>query len=100
MEGSITLFAEKGTVKIGGQYLNKLEYLCWHKNTMPQLKEGKGANQYGYYEGSMSNHEQVYENLVRILRGTANSYVSGEDGIKSVEIIEKIYRAAHAVSNK
>jgi predicted dehydrogenase len=26
MEGSLTIFAEKGTVKIGGQYLNELEY--------------------------------------------------------------------------
>ena len=26
MEGSLTIFGEKGTVKIGGQYLNELEY--------------------------------------------------------------------------
>ncbi len=26
MEGSLTIFAEKGTIKIGGQYLNELEY--------------------------------------------------------------------------
>lgn len=26
MEGSLTIFAENGTVKIGGQYLNELEY--------------------------------------------------------------------------
>ena len=26
MEGSLTLFGDKGTVKIGGQYLNELEY--------------------------------------------------------------------------
>ena len=26
MEGSLTIFAEKGTVKIGGEYLNELEY--------------------------------------------------------------------------
>lgn len=94
MEGSITIFGEKGTVKIGGQYLNKLEYLCREKNNIPQLKEGKGANQYGFYEGSMSNHELVYDNLVSILNGSSEKYVSGEDGIKSVEIIEKIYRAA------
>ncbi|RTL57217.1 MAG: Gfo/Idh/MocA family oxidoreductase [Sphingobacteriales bacterium] len=94
MEGSITIFGEKGTVKIGGQYLNKLEYLCWGKNSIPELKEGKGANQYGFYEGSMSNHELVYENLISILNGSSKKYVSGEDGIKSVEIIEKIYRVA------
>lgn len=94
MEGSVTIFAEKGTVKIGGQYLNTLEYLQWYKNEKPEIAAGKEANQYGSYEGSMSNHELVYDNLVKILTGKARKYVSGEEGIKSVEIIEKINRAA------
>lgn len=94
MEGSVTIIAEKGTVKIGGQYLNTLEYLSWHNNEMPDMAAGNEANKYEGYEGSMSNHELVYDNLVKNLSGKARKYVSGEDGLKSVEIIEKINRAA------
>jgi UDP-N-acetyl-2-amino-2-deoxyglucuronate dehydrogenase len=94
MEGSVTIIAEKATVKIGGQYLNQLEYLKWNKKSIPVLTKGNSANQYVNYEGSMSNHELVYKDLIAILNGSRKKYVSGEDGIKSVEIIEKIYRAA------
>ena len=93
MEGSVTIFGEKGTVKIGGQYLNKLDYFELENETMPVLPEGKPANQYGHYEGSMSNHEMVCKNLIEVIAGNNKTYVSGEEGIKSVEIIEKIYRA-------
>src|SRR6266704_5981385 len=49
MEGSLTLFGEKGTVKIGGQYLNELEYFSIEGESKPLLHQGKPANQYGFY---------------------------------------------------
>lgn len=91
MEGSLTIFGEKGTVKIGGQYLNTLEYFEVKGMRKPTLPAGKKANEYGYYQGSMSNHEAVYKNLSAVLRGKTTTYVSGEDGLRSVELIERIY---------
>ena len=91
MEGSITLFGEKGTIKIGGQYLNVLEYQRISNYSAPVLSESKGANDYGFYTGSMSNHDKVYENLLKGLDGGEHESATAEDGIKSVEIIEKIY---------
>ncbi|MBF0189320.1 MAG: Gfo/Idh/MocA family oxidoreductase, partial [Magnetococcales bacterium] len=67
MEGSLTLFCEKGTVKIGGQYLNELEYQNIDGYHIDGLPEGRPANQYGHYQGSMSNHDLVYENVVSVL---------------------------------
>ena len=58
MEGSITVFAENGTVKIGGQYLNELEYQCIKDFEIKDLPMGNGANNYGTYTGSMSNHDK------------------------------------------
>ena len=94
MEGSITLLAEKGTVKIGGQYLNELEYQNIEGFEIKDLPQGKKANNYGDYTGSMSNHDKVYENVADVLlRGEAISTNSFE-AMKTVEIIEKIYRSA------
>jgi len=97
MEGSVTIFAEKGTVKIGGQYLNTLEYQCIDGYEIKDIPGGNGANNYGTYMGSMSNHDKVYEHLAEVLNGEANNSTNSFDALKTVEIIEKIYAAANAV---
>ena len=94
MEGSLTIFAEKGTVKIGGQYLNELEYQSLEGEPITDLPPGNPPNNYGQYFGSMSNHDKVYQNLVCVLEGNGKIATSGMEGLKTVEIIEKIYRQA------
>ncbi len=94
MEGSLTIFGEKGTVKIGGQYLNELEYQNIEGYKIENLPEGAKANNYGNYQGSMSNHDKVYDNLVEVLQNNAAISTSSFEGLKTVEIIEKIYKAA------
>ncbi len=91
MEGSFTIFGEKGTVKIGGQYLNELEYQCIDGVKITDLPQGMPANAYGFYEGSMSNHDKVYENLLKAIKEPGYEFASGLEGLKTVEIIEKIY---------
>lgn len=95
MEGSLTIFGEKGTVKIGGQYLNELEYQAIENYTIPILPSGNAANNYGDYEGSMSNHEQVYEHVINTLKKANTGVVTNSfEALKTVEIIERIYQAA------
>ena len=91
MEGSFTVFAENGTVKIGGQYLNELEYCNVAGIEKPDLPTGNPANGYGFYQGSMSNHDKVYENLMIALQDDSHAFASAADGLKTVEIIQKIY---------
>jgi len=93
MEGSLTVFGEKGTVKIGGQYLNKLEYQLINDYVIADLPEGNKPNDYGYYQGSMSNHDKVYQNLVDVIQNNAAMAASSYEGLKTVQIIEKIYAA-------
>jgi UDP-N-acetyl-2-amino-2-deoxyglucuronate dehydrogenase len=95
MEGSLTIFAEKGTVKIGGQYLNELEYQSLEGEAIRNLPPGNPPNNYGQYFGSMSNHDKVYQNLVAVLSGEAAIATSGMEGMKTVEIIERIYKKAN-----
>jgi len=93
MEGSVVIVAEKGTLKIGGQYLNTLEYLRMEGDPSVILPPGNPVNSYGAYEGSMSNHDKMYGHVVDVLTKGAVTRFSGHEGLKTVEIIEKIYQA-------
>ena len=93
MEGSFTLFGEKGTVKIGGQYLNTISYQNIEGITIPQTIQ-LPPNDYGTYKGSMSNHDKVYQNVIDVLCHNGTISTGAEEGLKTVEIIEKIYAAA------
>ena len=94
MEGSLTIFGEYGTVKIGGQYLNELEYQNIKDFKITDLPAGNPPNNYGEYFGSMSNHDKVYENVVDVLLNKGTIGTNGFEGLKTVEIIDKIYTAA------
>ena len=93
MEGSITIFCENGTVKIGGQYLNELEYQSIKDYVVENLPKGNPPNLYGQYIGSMSNHDKVYENVVDVLTKGGTISTNSFEGLKTVEIIEKIYNS-------
>jgi UDP-N-acetyl-2-amino-2-deoxyglucuronate dehydrogenase len=95
MEGSLTLFCEKGTIKVGGQYLNELEYQNIEGYQIKDLPAGNPPNNYGQYQGSMSNHDKVYENVIDVLSHQGVIAANGFEGLKTVEIIDKIYSASN-----
>ncbi|MFL5808110.1 MAG: Gfo/Idh/MocA family protein [Flavisolibacter sp.] len=94
MEGSLTIFGEKGTIKIGGQYLNELEYQHINGYEIRDLPKGNPPNMYGTYIGSMSNHDKVYQNVIEVLSGSGIIATNGFEGLKTVEIIDKIYSSS------
>lgn len=96
MEGSITVFGERGTIKVGGQYLNTLEYQSIENYRIADITEVRPANDYGFYQGSMSNHDKVYENVIEVLVNGAPISTTGEEGLKTVELIERIYRITNS----
>lgn len=98
MEGSLTIFGEKGTLKIGGQYLNELEYQNIEGFEIKDLPPGNPPNNYGQYQGSMSNHDMVYKNVVDVLSHEGIIATNGFEGLKTVEIIDKIYSSAKMIS--
>lgn len=92
LEGSITLLGEKGTVKIGGTAVNRIEHwefadyddddkLVETANTAPPSVYGFG-------------HEVYYRNLVSVLRGDAEPDTDGRSGRKSLELILAAYESA------
>jgi predicted dehydrogenase len=91
MESSITIIAEHGSVKIGGQYMNAVEYCHIKDYTMPELQQTNPGNDYGLYKGSAANHHFVIENVVDVLKGRAPITTNALEGLKVVDIIERIY---------
>ena len=88
----MTIIGEFGSVKIGGQYMDKVEY-CHIKNyDMPILAQTNPGNDYGAYKGSAQNHNFVIENVVNVLRGNDIITTNALEGMKVVEIIERIYK--------
>jgi UDP-N-acetyl-2-amino-2-deoxyglucuronate dehydrogenase len=94
MEGSITIFAENATIKIGGKYLNTIEYQATNGFDISDLPTSGPPNLYGEYEGSMSNHDKVIDNVIRSVEGKVEIMTNAYDGLKTVEIIENIYQSA------
>lgn len=92
LESSLTIIAENGTVKIGGQYMNEVEYCHIKDYTMPALPPSNPANDYGLYKGSAANHNYVFENVVNVLNGENSISTNALEGMKVVELIEKIYQ--------
>jgi len=94
MEGSITIFAEKGTLKIGGQYLNTIEYQQLESSSLPAINISAKANDYGLYQGSMSNHDKVIQNVVDVILHNKPIMTSAEEGREVVRMIEQMYASA------
>jgi UDP-N-acetyl-2-amino-2-deoxyglucuronate dehydrogenase len=92
LESSMTIIGSKGAVKIGGQYMNEVEYCNIEGYSMPKLPPANPANDYGHYKGSAANHVYVIENVIDVLKGRKTITTNALEGLKVVEIIEKIYQ--------
>ncbi len=99
-EGSITLIGERGLVKIGGPYLNRIEH--WDVEGFP-LPDGiewvDRPNAYGKYQGSSSNHDKVIDDVIRRINREDVRIVAGEEGLRTVRAIELIYDRCEAAAS-
>lgn len=91
MEVSLSLLAEHASIRIDGEYMNRVGYERCDGFSLGWPAPGQ-PNDYGFYQGSMSNHDKIYENLVGVLQGGSAPIASAWDGLKTVETIEAIYQ--------
>jgi UDP-N-acetyl-2-amino-2-deoxyglucuronate dehydrogenase len=92
-ESSLTLIAEKGTIRIAGQYMEKVVHCDVRNYSMPELPLSAPPNDYGEYKGSASNHHHVMANVVDVLRNKAEIATPMSEGVDVVSIIESMYTA-------
>jgi UDP-N-acetyl-2-amino-2-deoxyglucuronate dehydrogenase len=92
MEGSITILGERGTVKVGGTAVNRIEHWQFADyDDDDKLVEGADSaptSVYGF------GHLGYYENVLAVLRGDAEPGTDGREGRKSLELILGIYESA------
>ena len=92
LEGSITILGEKGSVKIAGTAVNKVE--TWQfsdyddDDKLIETATTNPPNVYGF------GHEAYYRNVLKVLRGEAVPDTDGRAGRKSLELILGIYESA------
>ena len=92
LEGSITILGEKGTVKIGGTAVNKVEHwLFADYDDDDKLVETVNTNPTSVYG---FGHEPYYRNVASALRGQSVADTDGRAGRKSLELILGIYESA------
>lgn len=91
LESSMTIVGSKGSVKIGGQYMNEVEFCHIDGYEMPELAPANPANDYGAYKGSAANHHYIIENVIDTLKGRTSVTTNALEGLKIVDIIERIY---------
>lgn len=87
MESSLTIIAENGSVKIGGQYMESVEFCHIRNYLMPEELRSHPA-------GTSDNHRHFFENVIDVLKGRSIATVLPEDGVRVVNIIERIYASA------
>lgn len=91
LESSLTVIGSNGSVKVGGQYMNEVTHCHIKEYTMPVLSETNPANDYGTYKGSANNHGYIFKNVIDTLKGRTHATTNALEGLKVVEIIERIY---------
>jgi len=92
LESSITILAEHGSVKVGGQYMDEVLVCNVKDYIMPTLQPTLPPNDYGTYKGSASNHAYVYANVLEVFNGKAEIACTAEEGLRVVEVIEEVYK--------
>ena len=95
LEGSITIIGEKGTVRIGGPAVNKIDHWVfseYHDDDL--LVENANydiSNIYGF------GHPAYYANVFKTLQGKEEPVCDGREGLKSLEILIAAYRSAKLI---
>lgn len=92
LEGSITLLCERGNVKVGGRYLNRIDH--WDVLSYPlpiDTPFDDRANDYGTYQGSANNHDRMLDELMSSLLERRAGLVEGEEARRTIAAIDTIY---------
>jgi UDP-N-acetyl-2-amino-2-deoxyglucuronate dehydrogenase len=92
LEGSITILGERGTVRVGGVAVNRID----HWEFADQRPEDKSVHDASYAAPSVYGfgHALYYDNVIKALRGEGAAEVDGYAGLRSLEVVIAAYRSA------
>lgn len=91
-EESITIFGEKGTVKIGGTnalYFQHIDIEGCDEDTLGKWIDDVKSDPWG-----TPGHEQILQDLIQAIEEDREPAVTGEDGKNAVQIVLSFYESA------
>jgi UDP-N-acetyl-2-amino-2-deoxyglucuronate dehydrogenase len=92
LEGSMTIIGEKGTIRVGGVAVNKIEHWCFAEadpdDAMVEQASYETTSVYGF------GHPLYYDNVIQSLRGEAVPDTDGREGLQSLEVLIATYISA------
>ena len=92
LEGSITIIGEKGTVRVGGVAVNRIDHWEFADSDPDDQKIEQASydttSVYGF------GHPLYYDNVIKSLRGEALPDTDGREGLHSLEILIATYQSA------
>jgi len=91
-EGSITVLGERGTVRVGGVAVNRIEH--WEFDQPDPMDEALDATSYETKSVYGPGHPAYYDNVISTLLGQAEPDTDGREGLRSLEILIAIYLSA------
>jgi hypothetical protein len=74
--------------------LNTIEYQCIKDIELEPINIVAKSNDYGLYQGSMSNHDKMINNVINTLHGTDTIMTNAQEGKDVVKMIEEMYKIA------
>ena len=92
LEGSVTIIGEKGTVRLGGVAVNKIEHWAFaDPDPDDELVEKASYDTTSVYG---HGHTGYYDNVLKSLRGEATPETDGREGLRSLELLIGTYLSA------
>ncbi len=91
-EGSITVLGEKGTVRVGGVAVNRIDHWEFAEPAEDDVQVQDASYQTTSVYGH--GHRAYYDNVIKALRGEAAPDTDGREGLHSLELLIATYLSA------
>ncbi len=101
LESSLTLIGEQGTLKVGGQYMEKcLHVALKDKTLMPPIKQVQQNTYNGVFKGSAALHHEVIERFYKAIIAENWDYQQVYEAARSIALIEQYYQQVRLTIKK
>jgi predicted dehydrogenase len=93
LEETLSIFSEKGTIKIGGKSLNVVEEwkVKGDSRTIEQIKLDYSENPENIYG---FGHFSLMKDIIEAIDSNKEPYVTAYDGLKALDLVIKVYNAS------
>lgn len=92
LEGSITVLGERGSVRVGGVAVNKIEH--WEFDAAHEMDREIDEASYQTTSVYGFGHPLYYDNVINTLRGQSQPETDGREGLRSLELLIAMYLSA------